>query len=244
MTIQKIKEASKMGTIIATCKWNTPISHYKESSSGNFHIVKKEVRAGISFETGEASGIDEVLFTAPVKFTILKEGDEIWMSDSPMEYYQTNDLVTRTESGRILIGGLGLGLITHLLARRTDITEIVVIDKEPDVIKLVSPYLSSKVKIIEGDFLTKLQELESQSEYFDTVIADIWKTGFEDADRELFEDCRMVMGDCFPDATHLFWAFQKENDEELAKYAIHHLENKGIELEVHETSGEVVRPNF
>lgn len=226
-----------MGTIICTPRWVTPVSRYPESRSGRFCITKNECPAGYSFETGEASGIDEVLFTSPVTFTILKENNSTWMSDTPMEYYQANDLATRTIGNRILVGGLGLGLITFLLSNREDVKEIIVVEKEPEIINLVARFLPSKVKVIEGDFLTELTRFEENS--FNTIIADIWKTGFSPEDKELFQDCKMTMEDYHPDSTHLFWAFQKQVDEDNAKIIIHYLNTNGVAIVVHETSEEL-----
>jgi threonine dehydrogenase-like Zn-dependent dehydrogenase len=224
-----------MGALV-TYEWNTPVTQIPASTSGRFHILKREAPAGISWDTGNASGISEVLFTKAVTFTQLKDTpnqDAIpWMSDTPMEYYKTNDLVTRTKGSRVLVGGLGLGLITHLLANREDIKEIVVIELEPDVIALVKDYLPAKVKVIEGDFLLKLSEFEG--EHFDTIIADIWKTGFEPEDKELFEECRMAMEDFHSEATHLFWAFQESIDDNNLYMAVHYLNHQGVKIRTFE----------
>lgn len=220
-----------MGFIV-TYEWTTPVTSIPARTSGKFHIIKHKIPAGLSFETGNASGISEVLFTKDVIFTQLKDNPEAkaipWMSDSPMEYFKAIDLVTRTKGKRVLVGGLGLGLITHLLANREDIKEIVVVEIEPDVIKLVKAYLPAKVKVIEGDFIQKLVELENEA--FDTVIADIWKTGHEEQDVELFKDCQMTMEDFHPNAEHLFWAFQEKIDDENLQYAVRYLVNKGIDI--------------
>ncbi len=230
-----------MGSLVKY-DWKTPVSNIPAGSSGRFHIVKRKSPAGLSFETGNSSGIEEVLFTNEVIFTQLKDNPEKktipWMSDTPMELYTAQDLAMRSTGGRILIGGLGLGLITHLLANRRDVTEIVVVEIEPDVIKLVKDYLPPMVKVIEGNFLHVMGELSQKNEHFDTIIADIWKTGFEDNDVELFMDCQMCMDDCFPDSMHLFWAFQNKVDEENLFYGICNLRNKGINIQVITTSGD------
>jgi len=230
-----------MGALVRY-EWETPVSKIPAGQSGRFHIIKRKCPAGTSFETGEASGISEVLFTKDVIFTQLKD-DPLkksipWMSDTPMEYYSAVDLVTRTKGSRVLVGGLGLGLITHLLANRMDIEEIVVVELEPDVIKLVEPSLPKKVKVIGGDFLKFLSMTEKAGDVYDTVIADIWKTGFEDADEELMRDCQMMMQDFQSTAEHLFWAFQHKIDEEELSFAVHYLDRQRIQLNVITTSGD------
>lgn len=222
---------SRMGALVRA-EWATPVSCIPAASSGRFHIIKRKVPAGLCFETGEASGINEVLFTQDVIFTQLKDDPAPkaipWMSDSPMEYFKAVDLVTRTKGGNVLVGGLGLGLITHLLANRVDIEHITVVEIEPDVIKLVKDSLPAKVAVIEGNFLDYL--LDKRDEHYDTIIADIWKTGFEEPDVELFEDCRMLMEDYHQHAEHLFWAFQASIDDENLRFAVRYLVNKNIKI--------------
>ena len=221
-----------MGSLLPVTKWKTPVSVIPAQSVGEWHVKKRMVKRG-TFLSVEASGIDEALFVLPVEVTILREGvleaddtESVWMSDTPREYFMACDLVNRTEGPRVLVGGLGLGLVCHLLMNRRDIEEVVVVEQVPEVIKMVTPYLPAGVRVIEGDFLRMLWSLSIKVEEFDTVIADLWK-GREDADRELFEDCRYSMEDTFMDAQHLFWAFQEEVDDEQSQYAMMRLDRQG-----------------
>jgi hypothetical protein len=110
----------------------------------------------------------------------------------------------------VLVGGLGLGILSNILAGKDDISEVVTVESSPEVIDLVKPYLRPKVKVVQGDFLEEMARRDGED--FHTVIADIFKSSKE---RGLYETTRLVMEDHFPEARHLFWAFQKEYDNEM-----------------------------
>lgn len=222
-----------MGSLIAVNEWKTPVSVIPTQSVGEWHVKKRMLKRGAILPV-EASWIEAALFVSPVEVTILREGlmeaddsKSVWMSDTPREYFMACDLVNRTEGPRVLVGGLGLGLVCHLLLRRRDIESVVVIEKAPEVIEMVAPYLPVGVEVIEGDFLEMMWKLSVRGQEFETVIADLWK-GREDADHELFRDCRCSMEDWFMDAKHLFWAFQEEVDDEQSRYAMMSLDRQGV----------------
>lgn len=215
--------------ILLIGEWETPVSKIPAQSIGDFHIVKRVIE-GESLDMAGAGGYDDCFFAFPITLTILRQGERdatdtesVWMSDSPMEYYMGWDLVAKTRPGRVLIGGLGLGLLVHLLSLRRDISEIVVVELSPEVIELTAPYLPSipKVEVIQGDFLMEIQKLSSRlgEDYFQTVIADIWKGGDEES-KEMATDCRYMMEDNFHSARHLFWAYQHEFEDADAEMGI------------------------
>ena len=210
--------------ILPIYDWKTPVSVIPGQSIGNFHIKKKPIKAGTHLSM-DVAGYDFCLFTKDTIMTILREGilenndtESVWMSDSPMEYYMAWELVARASGPRVLIGGLGLGLLAHLLLLRKDITNITIIEKQVEVIQMVKPYLPLKVEVIGGDFLYAIQTLSDSNKEFETVIADIWKSD-SDGDKEVAGDCICMMDDYYPDATKLFWVFQQEFDSDRAEYA-------------------------
>jgi len=231
-----------MGSLVTFYEWNTPCSGYQPESVGNWHIKKREIKSGTTMVV-DAMSMDAVLFPKAVTVTILREGERdkndtesVWMSDTPMEYFKAWELVARSH-GNVLVGGLGLGLFIHLLRNRKDIGTITVIEKSPEVVQLVSKYLPKDIEIICGDFMQEIFNLEEAEREFDTVIADMWKN---DAEEDFISDCRGVMDDCYPCATQLFWAVQKDIDDEVSRYAIHSL--KGEELSRFESSAmDIVR---
>lgn len=204
-------------------QWHTVATKIPPAREGKFAIFKREIEAGKRLDMSPVFGYDSALFLEKTPITVLYEGDKdpatdpkgVWMSDSPFEYYGMAQLAARAKPGRVLVGGLGLGILSNLLADRDDITEVVVVENSPEVIKLVKDHLQPKIKVIEGDFLREMWELDQRGEEFQTVIADIFKTVEE---KELFEDARDTMEDTFPEARHLFWSFQDQYDEDRIRY--------------------------
>lgn len=72
--------------------------------------------------------------------------DELVMTDSADERY-SNQEVVRNAHGRVLIGGLGLGMILHPIAAKPQVTSVTVLEASRDVIELVGPTVPSKVRL-------------------------------------------------------------------------------------------------
>jgi len=204
--------------------WKTSASKIPQQSIGKYHIVKRKIERGATLPMNGVLGYDEALFVEDTIITVLREGERngkdsesVWMSDSPYEYYSMWELATRVYREKVLIGGLGLGILANILSLRKDIKQITVVEISPEIIKMVKPYLPKRIEVIQGDFIRKMQEFESEDKKFDTIIADIWMSTDEES-KEMFEDCKAVMEDYYPDAQHLFWAFQKEYDNDIAEF--------------------------
>lgn len=115
----------------------------------------------------------------PGNYTQLLCDDELFMSDLYVEIHTQAPAIdeARRRGGRILITGLGLGLVVEaiLAEPRPAVTEVVVIEQSPDVIALVEPYLRERygplVRVVEHDALT-YQTLAG--EHFTVGWHDIW----------------------------------------------------------------------
>lgn len=104
------------------------------------------------------------------EYVRLTDGFEVVMSNTPMEK-RTNRQFVETAHGRVLIGGLGIGMIILAIQDKEDVNEIIVIEKNQEVIDLIQPQLNfnNKVKIVKGDVFT--YEPEGK---FNTIYMDIW----------------------------------------------------------------------
>lgn len=94
--------------------------------------------------------------------------DNLWMST-----YETPvcDLISQYDfaTGRVLCTGLGLGIIALLVASKPEVSEVVVIEYDKDVVDLFMQqgFDCSKLNIKVADALTYTDELK-----FDTIIMD------------------------------------------------------------------------
>jgi spermidine synthase len=97
---------------------------------------------------------------------------DVIMSDTPMERKTNLDLY-RNASGRVLIGGLGIGMVLLAIQDKTEVTSITVIEKFKSIIDMVAPMLplNGKVTIINDNVFTWLPK---RGEKFDTIYMDIW----------------------------------------------------------------------
>lgn len=100
-----------------------------------------------------------------------KRFDETVMSNTPDEIRDHMEFVNRAK-GSVLINGLGLGVVLKMILEKPEVTEIIVIEKEKDVIDMVSCYYKDlRVTIIHADALEYQPE---KNKIFDCVWHDIW----------------------------------------------------------------------
>lgn len=109
------------------------------------------------------------------QYTRLFLGDRLLMSDTPDEIMDHNPLFWRAR-GRMLINGLGLGVVVRGALMSDQVEHVTVIEINPDVIALVGPHLSEafgseRLEIIEADALTWKPPKGAR---YDAVWHDIW----------------------------------------------------------------------
>lgn len=91
------------------------------------------------------------------------------MDNGPHELRDMQMLASMAIPSRVLVGGLGLGILPIMLAERDDITHVVVVEKDQSVIDLFEN-TSQKIKVVHGNFFDHLRNLKP----YDSVVADIW----------------------------------------------------------------------
>lgn len=103
------------------------------------------------------------------KYVRLVVNGSLMMSDTGMERLSNKEIIEHA-NGRVLIAGLGIGLIIRNILLKGNVTEIVVIEKYKEVIELVgNKFKDKRLKIIEGcihDY--------KPDQKFDTIYFDIW----------------------------------------------------------------------
>lgn len=105
------------------------------------------------------------------KYVRLHVNGQLMMSDTGMERISNKAFIQKA-NGRVLIAGLGIGLILHNILNKADVTEVIVIEKYQDVIDLVAPkFNNDKLKIICADIF---DYTPAKDERFDVIYFDIW----------------------------------------------------------------------
>lgn len=96
------------------------------------------------------------------------------MNDTPHEILTHMNFMLRAH-GRVLITGLGLGCVVRGCLVNPNVKEIVCIEKEIDVLKLVLPYMpereTDRLKIIHADAHEWVKENKTK---FDCAWHDLW----------------------------------------------------------------------
>ena len=119
----------------------------------------------------------ERMFEGEEIVNALYDGDTYWMDDG-LEETAIHQQVADKCKGRVLVGGLGLGLIVNMLLWNEHVTQIVVVEKEQAVFDLVKTRLlvnwnleyTERIKFKIMDIETYLRKTTQE---FDYVYLDI-----------------------------------------------------------------------
>jgi len=120
---------------------------------------------------------DEVLGLKSGDYMMLRNDkiDEVVMSDTGMERRTNYDFVKRAH-GKVLVGGLGIGMILLALQDKECVSEITVVEKNKDVYHLIYPYLkkhlNKKVVIVIDDVYE--YHRKATGVVWDSIYFDIW----------------------------------------------------------------------
>ena len=96
--------------------------------------------------------------------------NNIWMRISPVEI-ESSYLFIKNASGKVGVVGLGLGYVVQELAKKSNVEEIVVYEKEKDIIDLYNLNFkeNEKIRIINKD------AFKAKGEEFDYFYVDIYE---------------------------------------------------------------------
>lgn len=145
-----------------------------EGKSGDWEIKKFTV----SEEDAKFDALRSIgrggRYTPAGTYTSLTRNGQVIMSDTPDEIRDHLKFI-RMAKGKVLINGLGLGMVLKAVLDKPDVEFVTVIEKSPHVISLVAPYFQvnyeDKVKIIWSDaFAYK----SPKNTYYGAVWHDIW----------------------------------------------------------------------
>lgn len=117
-------------------------------------------------------------FLPPGRYMKLVEfPDKLWMSNVPAEIMDHKPFV-RKAKGNVLIIGLGIGMVLEGVLCKKNVSKIIVLDIEKDIIDLVSPFyrkFKKKISFVNGDVRDQstIENLAKDAP-FDSIYIDIW----------------------------------------------------------------------
>ena len=132
-------------------------------------------------------------------YKLLRKG-KLMMSDSPQEMFLQYEAYKEAK-GRVLMGGLGLGMSATLFAEKDNVKEVCVVEISKEIIKLCRPR-NKKIKVIHEDIWNFLK---TTKEKFDYIYIDIhYATGCMEYLATVLP-MRKILDEKFSDVPASFW---------------------------------------
>jgi hypothetical protein len=101
----------------------------------------------------------------------LQVGGRLVMSDTPMER-RTNRSVVDHAHGRVLIAGLGLGMILPPILGKPEVESVIVVERSADVVALIGPHFASpKLTLVVANVF---DWKPARTDRFNCIYFDIW----------------------------------------------------------------------
>lgn len=119
-------------------------------------------------------------FTSKVKYLMLLQNNEIWMSITPHEIHTMKPYVKKAK-GNVLTFGLGLGYYAYEVSNKEEVNSVTIIEKDNKVIQLFNKNIlplfphKEKIRIIHEDAFL-YYERDMKKEDYNTIFVDIYHT--------------------------------------------------------------------
>lgn len=170
---------------IAPQFYASPLKNLPEGKSGSMEVKHVLHRRGeklpvIGMRQALTRGIAPASVTLPFDLVVhsLTEKGGVWMTDLPEELQQIAELLYRfSPKGRVLVGGLGLGVLTSALLSLKQVKRVTTVEINPDVVKLCWRFADErKARLVQQDLHRFLRD---ESEPFDYYLLDTWQSQSE-----------------------------------------------------------------
>ncbi len=160
--------------------WHASPVVLPEASSGKAQIRHRILKAGekvsiIGMRQAYLRGTRPACTLLPEPLLVHElthEDHGVWMTDLPEELNQIAELLFNVRpTGRVLVGGLGLGILPSAVTGCEGVEQVIVIELDEDVINLCAKGTYCDV-IIKMDIIDYLR---TTSEHFDYYLLDTWQ---------------------------------------------------------------------
>lgn len=144
-------------------------------------------------------------FTEPFLTPVVTENGREWMTVTPSEI-NTMSADIRTVSGKVAVFGLGLGYFAFRAAEKPDVTQVTVIERDPNVIALFNEYIlpffsqPQKLKLVRADAYEYAAHMAG--ERYDYAYVDIWHDVLDGV--EMYLKMKRLEA-AAPDTRFLYW---------------------------------------
>ncbi len=164
--------------------------HFPKTKRDNILLTHAEYAAGEIFQYDEPNFSGRFVvpklgfFDRTVSFPTIYEGNIPWMSVCPSEML-TMEKNIEMAHGRVLVLGLGLGYYPFMIARRSEVEHITVVELNDKIIDIFNENVfpsfenKSKIDIVRGDAIRYLDDVKKGD--YDFCFADIWEGAVDGA---------------------------------------------------------------
>lgn len=159
--------------------------HFPDVKKGNWELRTDRLKAWQPFVWDDVRPDDKLRELPPLGYfreefsypVVLEEGRE-WMLVTPNEV-ETIRPAVNSAHGRVVTFGLGLGYFPYMASLKDDVSQIVVVERDPAVIELFQQYIlpqfehQEKIQPVCMDAFAYMDNVLPH-EHFDYLYADIW----------------------------------------------------------------------
>lgn len=116
-------------------------------------------------------------FDTEFSFPAVHENGREWMAIKPSEI-ETMKCAIEAVSGKVVVFGLGLGYFPYMISLKSDVEEIVIVERDANVIQLCKEFIipqfpaKEKITIVQSDAFEYLEAMGKQD--FDYAFVDLW----------------------------------------------------------------------
>ena len=155
-----------------------------ETSRGKWKMGYKTIEAYELFTSDDLKTLPDGreipqtgFFTKTFRAPIVEENGREWMTVTPSEI-NTMTADIQAAYGKVAVFGLGLGYYAFMASEKPDVSEIVVIERDPEVISLFREFIlpqfphKEKVTVMEADAYVFAENMGNKQ--FDCAYVDIW----------------------------------------------------------------------
>jgi len=151
------------------------------SPSGRWVYVKRKLPRGHKLEMYVYDEYEydtvrgSVVFDDEVVIPVIYEGNTLWMSHTPQEITSQAEAVCIRAENKVILCGLGLGWSLVKLANNKRVTEVILVEKNPELVNWILPRLcrwlpkDKPIHVVIGDAYEVLPHLDANM-----ALVDIW----------------------------------------------------------------------
>lgn len=131
-----------------------------------------------------------------------KPEESVWMSLSPGEIITMGQDISDAH-GRVLTLGLGLGYFAYMAARKANVSEVTVVERDSETITLFDNYIriqfgrddaghdiSEKIRIVQADAMDYIRIVKDGD--FDFIFADLWEGPYDG--KPIYKEIKKITG--------------------------------------------------